>query len=179
MKKSFIWTAVTLAVILCGCATAPERVEGKAVLSAQVREAIAEFKAKDPTIERFFTDSEGYAVLPQIGKGAFIVGGAYGQGEVYQKGGLVGYCSLSQAFIGASLGGQTVREILFFRTRADIEAFKTGEFTLSAQATAVVMDAGAAAKADYRDGIAVFVLSNQGLMVDASVGGQKFKYLPK
>jgi lipid-binding SYLF domain-containing protein len=118
-------------------------------------------------------------VLPKIGKGAFILGGAFGQGEVYHKGSLVGYCSLSQAFIGASIGGQSVREILFFRTHADIEKFMTGEFTLSAQATAVVMDAGAAAKADYRDGIAVFVLSDQGLMVDASIGGQKFKYLPK
>jgi lipid-binding SYLF domain-containing protein len=179
MKKSSIWATVTLAVLLGGCATAPERVEGKAVLSAEVREAIAEFKAADPGIERFFTDSEGYAVLPKIGKGAFIVGGAYGQGEVYQKNVLVGYCSLSQAFVGASLGGQSIREILFFRTRADIEQFVTGEFTLSAQATAVAMDAGAAAKADYRDGIAVFVLSDKGLMVDASVGGQKFKYLPK
>ncbi len=179
MKRTIVLMAVVSGMFLGSCATAPEQVESKAVLAAEVREAIAAFKAEDPGIEKFFEDSEGYAVLPKIGKGAFILGGAYGQGEVYQKGTLVGYCSLSQAFIGASFGGQSVREILFFRTRADIEGFKTGEFTLSAQATAVVMDAGAAAKADYRDGIAVFVLSNQGLMVDASIGGQKFKYLPK
>ncbi len=179
MKTTMVLAAVVFGVFLCGCATAPERAEGKAVLAAEVREAIAAFKAEDSGIERFFEDSEGYAVLPKIGKGAFILGGAFGQGEVYHKGSLVGYCSLSQAFIGASIGGQSVREILFFRTHADIEKFMTGEFTLSAQATAVVMDAGAAAKADYRDGIAVFVLSDQGLMVDASIGGQKFKYLPK
>lgn len=179
MKTTMVSMAVVLGMFLGSCATAPERVEGKAVLAAEVREAIAVFKAKDPGIEKFFTDSEGYAVLPKIGKGAFILGGAYGHGEVYQKESLVGYCSLSQAFVGFSFGGQSVREILFFRTRADIEKFVTGEFTLSAQATAVVVDAGAAAKADYRDGIAVFVLSDQGLMVDASIGGQKFKYLPR
>lgn len=179
MKKINLLIAVVLGAFWSGCATAPERVEGKAVLAAEVREAVAAFKAQDPTMERFFADSEGYAVLPKVGKGAIIVGGAYGQGEVYQKGVLVGYCSLSQAFIGASLGGQSIREILFFRTRVDLEEFMTGEFTLSAQATAVAIDAGAAAKADYRDGIAVFVLSDKGLMVDASVGGQKFKYLPK
>jgi hypothetical protein len=60
-----------------------------------------------------------------------------------------------------------------------MDVFLTGEFTFSAQATAVALDAGAAAKADYRNGLAVFVMTDQGLMVDASVGGQKFKYLPK
>jgi lipid-binding SYLF domain-containing protein len=177
MKKMFLLVAT--GIIVCGCATAPERPEGKATLSAQVNEAIAIFKAKDPSIERFFNDSAGYAVLPKIGKGALIVGGAYGQGEVYRNGSLIGYCSVSQATIGASIGGETFREIIFFRTNADMDAFLTGEFTFAAQATAVAMDAGAAAKADYHDGLAVFVMTDQGLMVDASIGGQKFKYLPK
>jgi lipid-binding SYLF domain-containing protein len=170
---------IGIGILIGGCATAPERPEGKAALSAQVVEAIAVFKTKDPSIERFFTDSYGYAVLPKIGKGAFILGGAYGQGEVYRNGALIGYCSVSQATIGASIGGESFREIIFFRTHADMEQFLTGEYTFSAQATAVAMDAGAAAKADYRDGVAVFMMTDQGLMVDASIGGQKFKYLPK
>ena len=37
---------------------------------------------------------------------------------------------------------------------------------------------GAAAKADYKDGMAVFVMADKGLMVDASLGGQKFKFTP-
>lgn len=179
MKKMYMLMAITAAILISGCATAPERPEGKTALSAQVNEAIAAFKAKDPTIERFFMDSYGYAVLPKIGKGAFILGGAFGQGEVFRQGTLVGYCSVTQATIGASVGGESFREIIFFRTHADMEIFLTGEFTLSLQATAVAMDAGAAAKADYRDGLAVFVMADQGLMIDASIGGQKFKYLPK
>jgi len=179
MKKDFLFLLTGVGIFLAGCATAPERAEGKAVLSAEVKEAIAAFKAKDPTIERFFGDSQGYAVLPKIGKGAFIFGGAYGQGEVYRNGVLIGYCSVSQATVGASVGGESFREIIFFRTHADMKEFLTGEFTFAAQATAVAMDAGTATKADYRDGLAVFVMTDKGLMVDASLGGQKFKYLPK
>ena len=48
--------------------------------------------------------------------------------------------------------------------------------SFSAQVTGVAATAGAAAKADYRDGMAVFVTPDKGLMVDASLGGQKFKY---
>jgi lipid-binding SYLF domain-containing protein len=179
MKKTILLMLVGIGILVSGCATAPEKPEGKATLSAQVTEAIAVFKTKDPTIERFFTDSQGYAVLPKIGKGAFILGGAYGQGEVYRNGSLIGYCSVSQATIGASIGGESFREIIFFRTNADMDVFLTGEFTFAAQATAVAMDAGAAAKADYHNGVAVFAMTDQGLMVDASIGGQKFKYLPK
>jgi lipid-binding SYLF domain-containing protein len=178
MKKTVLLLA-GIGIFVCGCATAPERPEGKTTLSAQVREAIAVFKTQDPSIERFFNDSQGYAVLPKIGKGAFIIGGAYGQGEVYRNGTMIGYCSITQATIGASIGGETFREIIFFRTRADMEVFLGGEYTFAAQATAVAMDTGAAAKADYHDGVAVFIMTDQGLMVDASIGGQKFKYLPK
>jgi lipid-binding SYLF domain-containing protein len=179
MKKDILIVLAGIGIFISGCATAPERPEGKDALSAAVKEAIAAFKAKDPTIESFFRDSEGYAVLPKVGKGAFILGGAYGHGEVYKNGGLVGYCNMTQATIGASVGGESFREIIFFRTHADMDVFLTGEFTFSAQATAVALDAGAAAKADYRNGLAVFVMTDQGLMVDASVGGQKFKSLPK
>jgi lipid-binding SYLF domain-containing protein len=179
MKKDFLFILAGIGIFVAGCATAPERLEGKEALSAAVKEAIAAFKTADPTIEPFFSDSEGYAVLPKVGKGAFILGGAYGHGEVYKNGGLVGYCNMTQATIGASVGGESFREIIFFRTHADMEVFLTGEFTFSAQATAVALDAGAAAKADYRNGLAVFVMADQGLMVDASIGGQKFKYLPK
>jgi hypothetical protein len=56
--------------------------------------------------------------------------------------------------------------------------FMSGEYTFSAQVTGVAVTAGAAAKADYRDGMAVFVTSDKGLMVDASLGGQKFKFVP-
>ena len=179
MKKMFLFLAIGTAVLMNGCATAPERPEGKSALSAQVNEAIAVFRTKDPAIDRFFKDSYGYAVLPKIAKGAFIIGGAYGQGEVYRNGALIGYCSVTQASIGASVGGESFREIIFFRTHADMEIFLTGEYTFSAQVTAVAIDAGAAAKTDYRDGLAVFVLADQGLMIDASIGGQKFNYLPK
>ena len=98
---------------------------------------------------------------------------------VYERGRMVGYCSLTQVTFGFSLGGEFFREIIFFRDKHDLDKFRSEEFTFSAQATAVAITAGAAAKADYKDGMAVFLMTDKGLMVDASVGGQKFKYSPK
>jgi lipid-binding SYLF domain-containing protein len=172
---------ICLSVLLMvgGCSVAPEKPEAKAVLSAEANEAIAIMKAKDPSIQKFFDRSYGYAVLPKVFKGAFLVGGAYGKGQVYEKGQMVGYCNMSQASLGLSLGGEYFREIVFFRDKDDLDAFKAEEYTFSAQVTGVALSAGAAAKADYKAGMAVFITEDTGLMVDASLGGQKFNYVPE
>ena len=170
---------LALFVVTCGCATVPEKPESRAVLSSEVREAIAKFKAADTSIQSFFDNSYGYAVLPKVFKGGFWIGGAHGNGEVFERGMRIGYCSMSQATLGFTFGGEFFREIIFFRGKQDLDRFKTGQYTFSAAVTGVAATTGAAAKADYREGMAVFVMTDVGLMVDASLGGQKFKYVPK
>jgi lipid-binding SYLF domain-containing protein len=179
MKAKIIVAGLCLAIVLAGCAIAPEEPEAKAVLSAEVNEAIAIFKDKDPHIQRFFDKSYGYAVLPKVFKGAFLAGGAYGKGEVYEQGKMVGFCSMSQATLGFSFGGEFFREIVFLKEKNDLDVFKTEEYTFSAQVTGVAVTLGAAAKADYKSGMAVFIATDTGLMVDVSLGGQKFNYLEK
>jgi lipid-binding SYLF domain-containing protein len=177
--RNIIISLLLLTFIAAGCATAPETKESKNVLSSQADEAIAVFKARDPSIDKFFTQSYGYAVFPKVGKGAFILGIASGRGEVFEQGQLVGYSSLSQASLGFSFGGESFREIIFFRDKSDLDRFRAGpEYTFAAQATGVALEEGVSAKADYKDGMAVFITSDKGLMVDASLGGQKFKYVP-
>lgn len=178
MKKwSWFCVAFVMDLILTGCSATPETASSRHVLQAEVYEAIAHFKDKDPGIQTFFDRSAGYAVLPKVYKGAFWLGGAYGKGQVFAgNGALLGYCDMKQATIGFSFGGEFFREIIFFRTEADLRNFMQGNFALSAQATATAVTIGAATKVDYQNGMAVFILADAGLMVDASVGGQKFEF---
>ena len=169
---------VCLLIVGAGCSTAPKTEESRDVLSAQVKEAVAVIKKRDPGMAEFFKDSYAYAVFPRVVKGAWVVGGAGGKGQVFVDDKLVAYSRVSQATIGFSFGGQYFREVIFFRDKADLARFSTGEFTFSAQISGVAVTAGAAAKADYKDGMAVFVMADKGLMVDASLGGQKFSYAP-
>lgn len=165
-------------LILTGCSTAPKTPEARQVLRSQVNEATTIFKQTDPDIQMYFNNSYGYAVFPEVYKGAFLVGGAYGKGQVYRPGSLEGYSSLTQATIGFSFGGEFFREIIFFRDKRNFDDFIDGEYTFSAQVTGVALTKGAAVKADYQDGKAVFVIAETGLMIDASLGGQKFKFTP-
>ena len=178
MKALLAVLLVVTAGVGVGCATRPESVASRDLLSMQVDEAISLFKSRDPSIQAYFSSSYGYAVLPRVTKGAVFFGGAYGRGEVFVRGVKVGYCSMSQASMGFSFGGQYFREIIFFQDKAAFDRFTMEDFTLAAQVTAVALETGSASRSDYHYGVAIFIVPDQGLMVDASVGGQKFQYEP-
>jgi lipid-binding SYLF domain-containing protein len=166
-------------MFVCGCEVTPKEPYQKVKLESEAAEAVSIMKEADPTLQNFFDKSYGYAVLPKVFKGAFLAGFAYGKGEVYEKSQMVGYCDMKQASGGLSLGGEFYREIIFFREQPDFERFTSGEYTFAAQVTGVAIKWGAAAKADYKDGMAVFIMTDVGAMVDASLGGQKFNYETK
>jgi lipid-binding SYLF domain-containing protein len=142
-------------------------------------EGIAEFKKADPSIDTFFKDAHGYAVFPEITKGAVGIGGAAGDGTVFEGGAGVGSTSMTQVTIGLQLGGQTYREVIFFKDKAALDNFKAGNFEVAAGASAIAAKDGASKTAGYNNGVAIFTMGIGGLMFEASIGGQKFTYEPK
>ena len=180
--KTIVFASVLMAVnvlFITGCATAPRTNEGKTELSGKVQTAINLARKEDPGLKKFFDEATGYAIFPTVGKGAIGIGGAYGKGELYEGGHLVGYCDLTQVIIGFALGGQAYTELIFFETTTALDSFKSGNFAFAAQASAVALKSGVSANAKYTDGVAVFTMSEAGLMYEASIGGQKFSYQAK
>ncbi|MBA6153021.1 lipid-binding SYLF domain-containing protein [Gelidibacter maritimus] len=131
---------------------------------------------KDPGLTKYFENAAGYALFPNVGKGGFIVGGAAGNGVVYENGVAVGMADLKKLDIGLQAGGQAIIQVIFFETDVDLARFKEGNFKFSAEATAVAVEKGVAVNTNYNEGIATFALPKAGLMASASVGGQKFSY---
>ncbi len=164
-------------VFLAAFALSGQAVDHKK-LQADVDDAIASFQTSDPGLKETFKKAAGYVVFPNVGKGGFIVGGAHGNGHVYENGKVVGYASLSQVTVGAQVGGQEFSEVIFFETKAALAKFKEGGFAMSAQLSAVAAAEGASANAKYVDGVMVFTKAKTGLMAEASIGGQKFEYEP-
>lgn len=166
-------------MIVGGCSTAPATSPGKAALESQAEATLMLAKGNDATFQGLLDKSMGYAVFPDVGKGAVGLGGAYGKGVLYEKGKVVGYTDLTQATLGVQLGGQSYAEILVFNTHDALTMFKARDITFDAQASAVAIESGSSANAKFRNGIAVFTMGESGLMYEASVGGQRFDYLPK
>jgi lipid-binding SYLF domain-containing protein len=163
--------------------------------AAGYRETIHMFKSARQSAP-FFTNSYGYAIFPTVGEGSFIVGGAHGDGRVYERGVLVGTTSVTQLSIGWQAGGEGYSEIIFFKDKRAMDAFESGNFQFGAGVNVVAITAGASASADttgaqasasggqndaavaggYSNGMAVFTIVKGGLQAGASVEGEKFSY---
>jgi lipid-binding SYLF domain-containing protein len=142
-------------------------------------DTIAAFKKADPGIDTFFNEAHAYAVFPEITKGAIGIGGAAGDGTVFERGSAIGSTSVSQVTIGLQLGGQTYSEVIFFKDRAALDNFKSGDYEVAAGASAIALKDGVSKTAEYNNGVAIFTMGTGGLMFEASVGGQKFSFEPK
>jgi len=141
----------------------------------------------------------GYAVFPTIGKGGIGIGGAYGEGRVYQRGQYIGNTRMAQVSVGWQFGGQAYSQLIAFKDKRALDEFISGNFEFGAQATAVALTAGASAeatskggsagmsggshnaknKAVWYKGMATYTIAKGGLMYEASIAGQAFEYAPK
>ena len=144
----------------------------------RANETIEAFKNENKKINAFFESSIGYAVFPSIGKGGAGIGGAHGKGTVYEADKPIGGTRMTQITVGFQFGGQAYSEIIFFQNQQTLNDFTQGNFEFSAQATAVALDARAEIDVPYENGVAVFTMAKGGLMYEASIGGQKFKFIP-
>ena len=183
--KPFI---MMLTAILALCFTAP-------AFADSCTSAINVFKRAE-AVRPFFNNCYGYAVFPTVGKAGFFVGGAYGKGRVYNQDNLItGTATITKITLGFQLGGQAFSEIIFFQDKRSYDDFTQGSFEFDASVSAVVVTAGAQAKAGseggtagasagpatgvqaetgYYKGMAVFIHAKGGLMCEAAIGGQKF-----
>ena len=175
MKKlSFI--LITLSFIFASATTQAWTPDSNDKLELSVAKAIIDAKEKDPALSEWFDTAYAYAVFPRVGKAGIGVGGARGKGIVIQGDKTVADTTLSQVTVGFQLGGQVYAEFIMFKDKTAFDHFSRGNFEMGAQASAVAINLGASADANYDGGVAVFTIAEGGLMYEASIGGQKFKY---
>jgi lipid-binding SYLF domain-containing protein len=182
-------TGATATVMLTVCVNTAD--------AASAEETIAIFRQAGESAN-FFAHSYAYAVFPTVGAGAIGIGGAYGKGNVYVQGKLVGGAKLSQVSVGFQLGGKAYSEIIFFEDKAAFDQFASGKFEFGADASAVAVTSSANAdiatngvhtgvsegqhnaetRGSYQLGMATFIVAKGGLMASASIAGQKIVYVP-
>ena len=142
-----------------------------------------------------FTEAYGYAVFPNIAKGGIGLGAAFGRGKVFVDGNFAGDVTMSQLTIGFQLGGQAYSQVIFFKDKRAYDEFTSDSFEFGAQAAAVALTLGASLEtstkgvsiglsagddsqtmANFYKGMAVYTLAKGGLMYEATIGGQTFKF---
>lgn len=175
MKKSKI--IILMVTLLVTFVSSGQNSKEKKIIT-DAKKAKQDMIDKDAGMDKFFNNATAYVIFPHIGEGAFIIGGASGNGVLFENGKAVGMADLKKLDIGAQAGGQSVAEVIFFETEDALNEFKAGNYALSAEASAIAIESGVADNANYNDGVVIFTYPLKGLMADVSIGGQKFTYKP-
>lgn len=129
-------------------------------------------------LDRYFDQAVAWAVFPGSLRAGTGFGGAYGQGWLFERGEVTGRTMLVEFFAGVNMGGQVYRSILFFRDEDVLRRFKRGRFEFTGQANATVLTAGVPLTPSYHKDVAMFVQVRGGLLVEASVGTQRYDFFP-
>lgn len=188
MSRKRLCVAVIAGAFLAGAAVAPvwagepkpmtkKEIKLKAkrdIIDATAAEALKRLLDKSPSAEELFKRAYGYAVFDNLKIALGISGGGGNGVAVNKETGQRIYMKMGTAGIGLGLGGQKYQVIFFFADRATFDRFVNKGWEADASAQAVAGTSGANAKTDFRNGMAVYQLTEAGLMAHADIAGTKY-----
>jgi hypothetical protein len=148
----------------------------KTTIEESAAATLKRLEEKDRGLKQKLKKAYGYAVFPSVGKASLVVGGSYGRGAVFEQGKFIGHATISQLTIGVQLGGDTFSEILLFQNKEALERLKQGKMAFAADASIVLVKAGAAAMKGFPAGVTAYAYSRGGMLLELVIGGQKFKF---
>ena len=152
-------------------------------IDASVDVTIESFYKQVEGAKEFVKASKGMLVMPNVAKGAFIIGGEYGEGALRIGGKTVDYYNIISGSIGFQIGGQLKKIILLFMTDEALKQFRASKgWEAGVDGNVALFTVGAGERADTRtlkDPIVGFVFGAKGLIADISFKGAKFTKLNK
>ena len=178
---------VTAMFVICGMIAVGFGTNSALAASAEKIDANA-----DKVLERLYNEqggkdfaekAEGLLIMPNVGKGALIVGIEHGKGALRVGGKTVDYYSMSAGSIGLQVGGEAKDIIIAFMTTGALEQFRTSKNWEAGVdgniAMITVGDGGALTNISGKEPIQAVVFDVKGLLFDFSLRGGKFSKLDK
>ncbi|MGD8440824.1 MAG: YSC84-related protein [Holophagae bacterium] len=130
--------------------------------------------ANDPKAQDLYDSAYGWAAFDNL-KVAFGISGGAGNGvAVNKQTGERTYMKMGTGGIGIGLGGQSYQVLFFFQDRRTFERFLDEGWTADASAQAAAGTEGANAATGFVNGVAVWQMTEKGLMASADVSGTKY-----
>ena len=181
MRFRMVWRSSAIAVATALIAACSVSGADRARLDGEIERTVASCHSLTECHEAAGR-AEGMLVMPDIAKGALVLGGAYGEGGLVVGGKTTDYYSLVGTSIGLQLGYRERAAVFMFMTPSALDNFRDisgwdarRNFGLTAGSTAEDMEIVTATEIGLIDGAPayVFVVQDDGLMADASWNGLK------
>ena len=184
MKKAAVF-AIALAVVVVGWPTTTsfgsedswkslKRQSKRMKIDEMAQESLNTLLADGGKAKLLFDNSYGWAVFDNL-KLAFGFSGGGGNGvAVVQETGNKTYMQMGTAGVGIGLGVNTYQVVFLFQDSRTFKNFVDNGWQADATASAVAGETGAEAKTDFTNGMAIFQITDKGLMAHADIAGTKY-----
>jgi lipid-binding SYLF domain-containing protein len=170
---------------LAGCTANRNTGAEQAAGAADLRRSID--ADADGTLQRLYSTvggsrelvakASGVLVFPSVLQAGLVVGAQYGKGALRVGGRTVGYYSTTSGSLGLQAGAQSKALIFLFMTQDALSKFRNSDgWSAGADASVALVRMGANGTIDTNTAskpVQAFVLTNAGLMADASLEGTK------
>lgn len=148
--------------------------EKRAEIDKVAKEALDEVLAKSKNAPELFKKAYGYAVFDNM-RITFIFTGGGGSGVAVDKAtGKRTYMKMGTGGVSFGIGAQKYQVILFFETKEAFTNFIEKGWKAESGANAAAGSAGANVGTAFVNGIAVYQITESGLMASADVSGTKY-----
>ncbi len=147
--------------------------EKRGKIDAMADETLAEVLGSERA-KALYDSAVGYAVLDNL-KIALLISGGGGKGvAVHKASGARTYMKMGTGGIGFGLGGQKYQVILMFEDDATFNNFVDNGWKADASAQAAAGTEGANVAVGFVGGIAIFQVTESGLMANADISGTRY-----
>lgn len=184
MKTFTTLALAALAAVFLGVVSAQDRhgdpdtldahtLDGRRQEIIDMSKSTIEKLRKDESAAKLIASAYGTAVFDTT-KGGFIVTGAGGTGVAMHNGRDPVFMHLGAGGVGLGAGLENYKLVVLFETEDTYKRFIDGAWTAGTSAQAAAGTEGVAAVGKFVNGVAVYHLTDKGLIAQADVTGVKF-----
>jgi lipid-binding SYLF domain-containing protein len=173
MKKLKLYLAITIIFLFISPLTYAEWITDNKFY----KDSIEAFK-DDKNLNGYFKNAYAYLFFPRIQKAGIYLGYLQGKGAVFIDEEITGCSSIKQLSLGLTIGASQFSQIIFFQDKETFDSFKKSGLKFNSELSFQFFKWGDEIDESFYNGVFVETKKINGLMYDASLGGQSIKFKP-
>ncbi len=185
VRYGFYWFSIVLVALFWSIISAQPlygEEESKAQkIDANVNESLERFYEQVEDGKEIANRAKGMLILPNVGKGALILGIEYGRGALRVGGKTVDYYSMATGSLGFQIGGEAKDIVITFNNDEALKKFRAAKgWEAGVDGNVALFTIGGGQKslvAMNENPVLAFVFDVKGLIADISMKGAKFNKL--
>lgn len=143
-------------------------------IDARAMDALTELLTKNEDADALYDNAAGYAVFGAAKAGLILTGGGGNGVAVNKATNERVYMNMGTGGVGLGAGVQKFRLVMLFETDEALQKFVDGGWDSAVTAQAAAGKAGSNFASSFVNGVAIYQLTEKGLMAQADLTGTRF-----